>query len=91
MCYMLSFNETLVISNIKKPSLNTVSRAIQASTTITCPFNPVNKRIEPLVGEVCVLIHNVVTVVISLNISVNGNRVIFLNEIKIIDSFYNFA
>jgi hypothetical protein len=88
---MASVNIALEISNVKEPSLNAISRNKQADAVVACPFDSVDECIEPFVGEVCVLVHDIVTIVEKVNFALYYDCVILLDVVEVSERLHGFT
>jgi hypothetical protein len=88
---MTPVNIALEISNVKEPSLDAVGRYEQANAVIAGPFNSVNESVEPFVGEVSVLVHDIVTIVEQVNFALYYDCVILLDVVEVGERLHGFA
>ena len=82
-----SINIAVIVCDIKEPSLDNVCADVQSDGTVACPLDSINEGIEPFIGKVVVLVHDVVAVIQQVHFAVHNNSVILFNVLEVLVGF----
>ena len=79
-----SINIAVIVCDIEEPSLDNVCADVQSDGTVACPLDSINESIEPFIGKVVVLVHDVVAVIQQVHFTINNNSVILFNVLEVL-------